>query len=259
MSKLEICALASGSNGNCYYVGNEQEAILIDAGLSARQLQRRLAEKQIDPSKIKAVLITHEHSDHSRGARVLSKRLHIPVYLTKKTYLAMRRAVQPDVPRWFELNKEFQLGEFSVFPFSKQHDAVEACSFRVSYAGRHVGVMTDIGEPCDRVKEHFSMCHAVFLESNYDEDMLMSGPYPYHLKQRVASARGHLSNEQAFQLLEKHAGGQLHTIFLSHLSGQNNTPEKASAVFEPFNKTYRIELTSRHGATDVVSMEIDQE
>lgn len=254
MNKLEICALASGSNGNCYYIGNETEAILVDAGLSARQLQVRLAEKQIPLSKIKAILITHEHSDHSRGARVLSKRLHIPVYLTKKTYLALRRTGQPDVPRWFELDQEFQLGEFSIFPFAKQHDAVDACSFRISYSGKHVGVMTDIGEPCERVKEHLGMCHAVFLESNYDEDMLMNGPYPYYLKQRVASSLGHLSNEQAFRLLKEFGGKELQTVFLSHLSGQNNTPEKAYSVFEPLNKTYQIELTSRHGATDLFSL-----
>ncbi|HKJ41528.1 MAG TPA: MBL fold metallo-hydrolase [Sunxiuqinia sp.] len=254
MTKLEICALASGSNGNCYYIGNETEALLVDAGISARQLQVRLAEKKIDTEKIKAVLITHEHSDHCRGVRVLSKRLRVPVYLTKKTYLAMRRHVQPDVPRWFEPNMEFQLGEFAVFPFAKNHDAADACSFRISYAGKHIGVMTDIGEPCERVKEHFAACHAVFLESNYDEEMLRTGPYPYYLKQRVASDLGHLSNRQAFQLLSEHAGERLHTVLLSHLSGQNNTPEMAYSVFEPLAKTFRIELTSRHAASDVLAI-----
>tara|TARA_R110002050_G_scaffold30469_7_gene78055 strand:- start:10275 stop:11039 length:765 start_codon:yes stop_codon:yes gene_type:complete len=254
VKKLEICALASGSNGNCYYIGNETEALLVDAGLSARQLQLRLAEKQINPSKIKAVLITHEHSDHCRGARVLGKRFGIPVYLSKKTFLAMRKAVQPETPRWFEPNMEFQLGEFAVFPFNKQHDAADACSFRISYAGKHIGVMTDIGEACQRVKDEFARCHAVFLESNYDETMLMNGSYPYYLKQRVSSAVGHLSNEQACLLLKEHAGEQLHTIFLSHLSGENNTPEKAFAAFQAFTTAYKIELTSRYGATEVFAI-----
>lgn len=254
MSKLEICALASGSNGNCYYIGNEKEALLIDAGLSAKQIQVRLSEKQIDISKIKAVLITHEHSDHSRGARVLGKRLHIPVFLTKKTFLALRRAVQPEVPQWFELDAKFRIGAFSIYPFSKQHDAAEACSFRISYEGTHVGVMTDIGEACEQVKLHFSKCHAVFLESNYDEEMLMQGPYPYHLKLRVASDKGHLSNEQACRLVEDHAGEQLHTILLSHISGENNTLEKASAAFQSLQDTYRIELTSRHKAGELIAL-----
>lgn len=251
---IELCALASGSNGNCYYIGNEKEALLVDAGLSARQLQLRMQERQLEPSKIKAILITHEHSDHCRGARVLAKQLKVPVCISKNTYLALSRSLRPENPRWFDPNFEFQVGEFLIFPFSKQHDAIDACSFRITYAGKHIGVMTDIGEPCDRVKEHFSMCHAVFLESNYDEAMLMGGTYPYYLKRRVSSSWGHLSNKQAFDLLTNYAGKELQTIFLSHLSGENNTPQIAFSVFEPFSKTYRIEVTSRHTSTAVISL-----
>lgn len=254
MVKLEICALASGSNGNCYYIGNEHEALLVDAGLSARQLQLRLAHCGLDPVRIKAILITHEHSDHCRGARVLSKRLRVPVYLTKKTFLGMGRAKQPEQVMWFDPDQPFQLGGFEVFPFSKQHDAVEACSFRIGYSGKQVGVMTDIGEPCEQVKNHFSLCHAVFLESNYDEDMLRNGPYPYVLKERVASSHGHLSNNQAVRLATEHASADLQTIFLSHLSGENNTPEKAIEAFQSLRKRYRIELTSRHAPTEVFRM-----
>jgi phosphoribosyl 1,2-cyclic phosphodiesterase len=249
MSKLEICALASGSNGNCYYIGNDDEALLIDAGLSARQLQLRFLEKGIDEAKVKAILITHEHADHARGARVLSKRLQIPVYITKKTFLALSKATRPADPVWFEPNESFAVGRFEVHSFAKQHDAVDACSFRIGYAGRSIGVMTDIGEACERVKEHFSQCHAVFLESNYDEEMLRNGPYPYYLKERVASGRGHLSNVQAFELANEFAGEQLQAIFLSHLSGENNTPELAGAVFNSLRSRFRVELTSRHQPT----------
>lgn len=254
MSKLELCALASGSNGNCYYIGTPDEALLVDAGLSARQLQLRLDERGIDQSKIKAILITHEHADHCRGARVLSKRLHVPVFLTKKTYLAMSRAEQPGHPEWFEPGVSFRLGAFEVFPFAKQHDAVDACSFRIGFDGRQVGVMTDIGEACEQVKSHFAHCHAVFLESNYDEEMLWNGPYPYFLKERVASSNGHLSNVQAFQLASECGGEHLTAIFLSHLSGENNTPERAGEVFEPLSSRFRIELTSRVGATEIFSI-----
>lgn len=250
-NKLEVCALASGSNGNCYYIGNDHEALLVDVGLSARQLQLRIQEKGIEEGKIKAILITHEHCDHARGARVLSKRLHVPVYITKKTFLALSKSSRPADVVWFELNQSFQLGEFEVHAFSKQHDAVEACSFRVSYAGKHVGVMTDIGEVCEQVKIHFSACDAVFLESNYDEEMLMSGPYPYYLKQRVSSDLGHLSNLQAFRLVDEFAGENLKTIFLSHLSGENNTPEIADAVFNPLRSRFQVELTSRHQSTSI--------
>jgi len=255
VAKLEICALASGSNGNCYYIGNDQEAILVDAGLSARQLQIRMQERGINPSTIKAVLVTHEHGDHCRGVRVFSKRLgDVPVYLTKKTFLAIRRNQQPAGAVWFDPGVPFRVGHFEVFPFAKQHDAVDACSFRIRYDDRHVGVMTDIGEPCEQVKRHFSMCDAVFLETNYDEDMLWEGPYPYYLKQRVSSAFGHLSNEQAFRLAESFAGERLKMILLSHLSAENNTPEKAFSAFHPLQKSYCIELTSRQASTRVYSI-----
>lgn len=252
MSKLEICALASGSNGNCYYIGNDEEALLVDAGLSARQLQLRFQEKGIAEHKIKAILITHEHADHARGARVLSKRLQIPVYITKKTFLALSKANRPAETVWFEPDEAFVVGKFEVHSFAKQHDAVDACSFRVGYAGRNVGVMTDIGEVCDRVKAHFSQCHAVFLESNYDEEMLRNGPYPYYLKERVASSKGHLSNVQAFELASDFAGEQLQTVFLSHLSAENNTPELADSVFNPLRSRFRVELTSRHEPTEML-------
>ncbi len=251
---LEICALASGSNGNCYYIGNSHTAILVDAGLSARQIQLRMQARGLPARKVKAIFITHEHSDHCRGARVLSKRLDIPVYLTKKTFLALRKAVQPELVRWFSPGDSIKLGELEIHSFLKNHDAVDACSFRISYSGKEIGVMTDIGEPCERVKEHFSKCHAVFIESNYDDEMLMNGSYPYFLKRRVSSSYGHLSNEQSFELVKNFAGAQLQTIFLSHLSGENNTPQKASEAFSTLNDKYNVVLTSRSEPSEIVSI-----
>ncbi len=251
---LEICALASGSNGNCYYIGNHHSAVLIDAGLSARQLQLRLVAKNLSTKKIKAIFITHEHSDHCRGARVLSKRLRIPVYLTKKTYLAIRKSEQPELVRWFQPGDSVELGELTIHSFLKKHDAVEACSFRISYSGKEVGVMTDIGEACDQVKEQLSKCHAVFIESNYDEDMLWNGPYPYFLKRRVASSYGHMSNIQSFDLVNEHAGSHLQTIFLSHLSGENNTPEKAFESFQSLQDKHQILVASRTEPSEIITL-----
>ncbi|MGQ8335986.1 MBL fold metallo-hydrolase [Sunxiuqinia sp. A32] len=248
---LEICALASGSNGNCYYIGNDQSAVLVDVGLSARQIQLRMSSRKLSAEKVKAIFISHEHSDHCRGARVLSKRLRIPVFLTKKTYLAIRPAEKPELVRWFEPGQEIEIGNIKVSTFLKKHDAVEACSFRLTYGGKEIGVMTDIGEPCDRVIDHFSKCHAVFLESNYDDDMLQNGPYPYYLKRRVSSSVGHLSNVQALELVQNHAGEQLEMLLLSHLSGENNTPDKALESFKPCNGNYKIVLTSRKEASEV--------
>ena len=251
-NKVTICALASGSNGNCYYIGNETGAILIDAGISARSLQLRLTETELYHTGIKAILITHEHSDHCRSVRSVSKRLgNIPVYLTKDTYLAIPNKDRPSNVAWFDKNTPFSINDFSIFPFSKQHDAADACSFRIVCNEKHIGVMTDIGTVCENVKKHFTQCHAVFLESNYDEDMLWSGSYPTYLKRRVASDYGHLSNNQSSQLAEFFAGRDLEVIFLSHISQENNTLEKAMDAFIKLSLSCLIKPTSRFGPAEV--------
>ncbi|MFW6246399.1 MAG: MBL fold metallo-hydrolase [Tangfeifania sp.] len=248
---LEICAIASGSNGNCYYIGNEKDAVLIDTGISCKQILKRMAEKKLNPLKIKAVFISHEHSDHMRGARVLAKRLNIPVWLTAKTYYAAFKNMQPDYPQFFTPGSELQIGEFTIHPFLKNHDAAEPCSFRVEYSGKNIGVFTDIGEACNNVTSQLAQCDALFLESNYDEQMLTNGPYPFFLKKRVSSSYGHLSNNQALELLEMHGGTNLKCVFLSHLSAENNTPELALASFKTLESKLDVRLTSRYEAGEV--------
>src|SRR5690554_1138948 len=194
---IEICAIASGSNGNCYYIGNNTDAVLIDAGISCRQILLRMKEKGLDPAKVRAVFISHEHSDHMRGARVLEKKLNVPVYITARTFISAYRNMQPAWPRYFEPGSQTVVGNFTIHSFSKNHDASEPCSFRIEYKGKNIGVLTDIGEPCSNVTTHLALCDALFLETNYDEDMLMNGRYPWYLKKRIASSVGHLSNVQA--------------------------------------------------------------
>ena len=252
---LEICAIASGSNGNCYYIGNEDNAVLIDAGISRKQIILRMAERGLDVSKIKAVFISHEHSDHIRGAYVLGKRLNIPVYLTAKTYNSAYKNMRPLYPRFFTLNVPVQLNGFTIFPFSKNHDAAEPCSFRIKYENIHIGVFTDIGNPCENVTTQLGICNGVFMETNYDEKMLWEGKYPWHLKNRIASENGHLSNRQAFQLLDKHAGNNLKCVFLSHLSQENNTPEIAYKTIAPLKDRFEIKLTSRTQPGEVYRFE----
>ncbi len=249
---IEICALASGSNGNCYYIGNCSDAVLIDAGISARRIIARMRERNLNSGKLKAVFISHEHADHTSGARVLAKRLNIPVYLTSKTYAAMYPVHQPAAPRFFHPGNEITAGSFIIHPFLKNHDAVEPCSFRVEHNGLSVGVFTDIGIPCHRVIHHLSRCHAIFLESNYDSEMLWRGSYPWPLKQRIASGRGHMSNDQAFELLQNHSGMQLQMVFLSHLSAENNTVETAMNRFMQLGNKYKIYPTSRYAPGEVV-------
>ncbi|MBN1157946.1 MAG: MBL fold metallo-hydrolase [Bacteroidales bacterium] len=249
---IELCALASGSNGNCYYIGNRHEAVLIDAGISAKRIISRMHQKNLDPAKIIAVFISHEHSDHTSGTRVLSKKLKIPFYLTAKTYAAMYSAHRPDAPRFFVPGARVNAGSFIIHTFPKNHDAVEPCSFRIEYSGIHTGVFTDIGSFSEQVVLHLNKCHAVFLETNYDERMLQEGTYPWPLKKRIASEQGHLSNDQAFELLASHSGCQLKTVFLSHLSAENNTPDVAMSRFMDIAERFRIHFTSRTAPSEVV-------
>lgn len=251
---LEICAIASGSNGNCYYIGNEKDAVLIDAGISCKQILIRMRERNLNPSKIKAVFISHEHSDHMRGVRGVSKKLHVPIFLTSKTYYGSYRNLRPDQPKLFIPGDVVEVGEFSIHSFHKNHDASEPCSFRVQYKNKNIGVFTDIGEACENVTQHLKLCNGLFLETNYDEKMLWEGSYPYFLKQRVASNVGHLSNKQAFELLENHAGENLKCVFLSHLSKENNTPEIARDSMQTLTSRFDVKLTSRYEAGEVYTL-----
>jgi len=248
---LEICAIASGSNGNCYYIGNEKDAVLVDAGISCKQILFRMKERNLNPSKIKAVFVSHEHSDHMRGVRGVNRKLQIPVYLTAKTYYGSYRNLRPDYPKLFVPGVVINVGEFSIHSFLKNHDAAEPCSFRIQYKNKNIGVFTDIGEACENVTQHLHECDGIFLESNYDEKMLWEGRYPFFLKQRVASGVGHLSNKQAFELLQTHAGENLRCVFLSHISKENNTPEIAINSMQPFTSRFEIKLTSRFEAGEV--------
>jgi phosphoribosyl 1,2-cyclic phosphodiesterase len=251
---LTICAIASGSNGNCYYIGNSQEAILVDAGISARRTIARMILKNLDPSLIKAIFITHEHSDHTCGARVMSKKLKVPVYVTSQTYMAMHPSSRPLAPRFFNPGTQISIGLFHIFPFLKRHDAAEPCSFRIEYKGLQTGVFTDLGSACENVIRHFNQCHVVFLETNYDEKMLWNGQYPWPLKKRIASEYGHLSNDQAFELLSRNSGSQLHTVLLSHLSAENNTPDTALTRFSELENRFKIVVNSRYEAGEVIRM-----
>jgi phosphoribosyl 1,2-cyclic phosphodiesterase len=249
---LEICAIASGSNGNCYYIGNEKDAVLIDAGISCKQILLRMGQKGLMPQKIRAVFISHEHSDHIRGVRVLSKRLNIPVWLTAKTYYASYKNMQPAYVKFFTPGTELHAGELKIYPFLKNHDGAEPCSFRVEYKNKNVGVFTDIGEPCENVICQLAKCNALFLETNYDEEMLINGSYPFFLKKRIASSLGHLSNIQAFKLLEALNGNNLKYVLLSHISAENNTPDLALSALSKLSAKYNIRLTSRTGAADLI-------
>ena len=221
---------------------------MIDAGISTKKIMLRMDETGLQASKVRGIFISHEHSDHVHGVRVLSKRLGIPAWFTQGTLDSLKFGEQPEFIKIFTPDKAIKVGSITIHPFLKNHDAKEPCSFRIEHDDWHIGVFTDIGEACQRVIQHLRKCHAIFIETNYDREMLWNGVYPYHLKSRVASAVGHLSNDQAFELIRDHAGPELVHVFLSHLSGENNRPEIAAECFKALSDRFSVQLTSRHSA-----------
>ncbi len=256
---MKIASIASGSNGNCYYLENDDDAILVDAGVSARQIINRMANLDLSMSKVRAVLISHEHADHVRGVDVLSRRFTVPILMTRKTYASYGKLISSALLNFFAPEEQIKIGRILIHPFLKYHDAAEPCSFLISSEGWNVAVLTDIGLACSNVISHVKDADAIFLETNYDEDMLSKGPYPPFLKARIASNRGHLSNRQAGMIALEHASARLKHVILSHISENNNTPELAFQTFNHFigqRKDLKPELSvaSRYRESRLVSL-----
>ena len=256
---IKITALASGSNGNCYYFATKNEAVLVDVGISCKQVLLRMEKLGLDITLVKGILVTHEHSDHIRGIEVLSRKFNVPVYITKRTFENSGLHIQEHLLKLIDRGDELKIGEIDIMPFCKNHDAAEPCSYALHYSGRKVCVMTDIGKKCDNVVNHIGDCDAVFLESNYDDVMLEEGGYPIYLKRRIAGDNGHLSNYQAALLILEHATPKLKHVFLSHLSGNNNTPDLAYGTFTNIVKERKdlklnVIKTSREQETGVVTL-----
>ena len=228
---LTLCMLSSGSKGNSIYISDGSTSILVDAGLSGIEIERRMKSKELFPEKLDAIVVSHEHADHIHGVGVLSRRYRIPVYISRKTF----KAASPFIGEICEYNK-FECGEMftinnlSFHPFSISHDAEDTAGFTVSNNSTKIGIATDLGIATTMVKEHLKKCSVLILEANHDPDMLANGPYPWPLKQRIKSRTGHLSNEQSKALLQEIQHDGLEHVILSHLSETNNTPQKAVSV-----------------------------
>lgn len=248
---LYIASINSGSNGNCYYVGNNTDAVLIDAGLSCREIEKRMARMGLSMSKIRAIFISHEHSDHISAVPVLSKKYQLPVYLTPRTNFTGRQFLQSNLVYSLTSYMAVNIAGLSITAFPKMHDAAEPHSFTVTYNGVKIGVMTDIGVACDHVIRSFSNCHAAFLEANYDEEMLMDGRYPFHLKRRISGGRGHLSNSQALRLFIDHKPSYMSHLLLAHLSRDNNNPQLVEDMFKHYAGNTHVAVASRFCETAV--------
>jgi phosphoribosyl 1,2-cyclic phosphodiesterase len=248
---LFIASLNSGSNGNCYYIGNDQDAVLIDAGISCRETERRMARLNLHMAKVKAIFISHEHGDHIRGLTVLAKKYRLPVYITPATLRNSPVQLEPLNTFSFEAFKPVNIGTLFVTSFPKLHDAADPHSFLISGNDTTVGVFTDIGACCSNVIDHFQRCDAVFLETNYDAKMLEEGFYPFHLKKRIRGGHGHLSNHQALQLCQAQRSPSLSHILLSHLSRENNDPFLALELFQDNFPDINISVASRFEESQV--------
>ena len=248
---LYTCSLNSGSNGNCYYIGNESEAVLVDAGISCKEIEKRLKSLNLQIEKIKAVFISHEHSDHIKGIESLANKFKLPVYITPVTYNNGRLNIDNNLIRNFNTIESVTIGNLTVKAFSKKHDAGDPHSFTISGNDVTIGVFTDIGQICSNTIEYFSCCHAVYLESNYDEELLENGNYPYFLKHRIRGGNGHLSNSQALELFVKFKPSFMSHVFLSHLSKDNNCPDLVYRLFSEHANGTEIIVASRLNETGV--------
>lgn len=225
---MKFTPLASGSSGNSFLLQSNGSALLIDAGLSGKQITMRLERVGVDTGSLRGILVSHEHSDHVKGVGVLSRKFKLPVFVNSGTWRAVRKSVgQVHQLEIFETGRIFEIDRFRVHPFSVPHDCADPVGFRISSGAAKIGIATDLGTPTALVTSLLTGVQLVVLESNHDPRMLRDGPYPWELKQRVRSRLGHLSNEESAQLLERIVSDELQAVILAHMSETNNRPELA--------------------------------
>lgn len=229
-SKLSLFSFSTGSCGNCLYVSDGTEALLVDAGVGIRTVKRAALEYGLNMNALQGVLITHDHTDHVKAAGHLAKAYHLRVYATAKVHRGMAYTrTQAPVPRsqcqLIEPDTPFMLGHFHITPFALPHDASENVGYAISSAGETLVVMTDIGHITNNVRKYIAAADQLVIEADFDEDMLRKGPYPQQLKERITGGHGHLSNAQTAHILAEHWHPRLRTICLCHISEQNNRPE----------------------------------
>jgi phosphoribosyl 1,2-cyclic phosphodiesterase len=243
---FQIAVLASGSKGNSAVIRTSKTKILLDAGLSGKRIMGSMAALRLNPQKLDAVVVSHEHNDHIRGAGIICRRLKVPLYISQKTYESCNQKLGklPAGQIHFEIGKKFRIKDLEIEPFVSSHDAVDSCNFIFKKSGstRKLALVTDVGYSSRLMLMKLRETTTLVLESNHDEKMLLDGEYPWHLKQRVKSKHGHLSNNQAVGVISQIVHPQLENLVLAHLSENNNLPDLARKTMMSFLQEIKHEL-----------------
>ena len=241
---IKFNSLASGSKGNCYYLETKESKILIDLGLSAKEVEYRLSLVGVDPADITAVLVSHEHNDHIRGVGAFSRRYGTKVYINYPTLKNGLTKTKKINAHEFDSQENFVINDLTVTPFSISHDAADPVGFTFSAYDKKVGIATDLGIATNLVKTNLTGCDMLIIESNHDHEMLMSGPYPWFLKQRVRGRHGHLSNSAALELIHEVVTQKTKHIVFAHMSETNNHEKMVyTNVIESYKKEINSKLT----------------
>ena len=224
---MKLCSIASGSSGNCSYIGSSQAGLLVDAGISGKKIEKGLESIGVDPSSLKGILITHEHSDHIKGVGVLARKYQLPIYGTAETINAMLKSssigrIPEGLFRFVKPDCSFMIEDIQVNPFSISHDAANPVCYTFESENKKIGYATDLGKYDDYIVKNLKDSNLLFLEANHDVNMLMVGAYPYYLKQRILGDHGHLSNDLSAKLICELLHDKLQNIILAHLSKENN-------------------------------------
>ena len=262
---MKIISLQSGSNGNCFYVETENVRLLIDAGISGRQAELRLAEHGRDIRDVDALLITHDHSDHAKSMGIFQRKFGMPVYVTRRTLAASQRYLKVgkmERVRIFTAGSSLSFGDVIVHSIPTPHDSAEGLAYVVEDDQHRVGILTDLGHAFDGLRDVLRSLDAVIIESNYDHRMLRDGAYPPRLKKRISGSGGHLSNDDSALLLkdalqqsEDVESPRLRWACLCHLSEDNNCPEKALQTHrDTLGEEFPIYVASRYGVGPIMEL-----
>ena len=265
---MRLCSIASGSSGNCIYVGSDTSHVLVDVGISGKRIEAGLNSIELTSRDIDAILITHEHSDHIQSLGVMARKYQIPIYTTGGTVDAIERngglgKLPEGIFHEIREDEPFAIGDLTIRPFTIPHDAAQPVGYRLECGDQSVGVATDLGNYNEYIVDQLQNLDAVLLEANHDIRMLQVGRYPYYLKQRILGDRGHLSNENAGRLLCRLLHDNLKAVFLGHLSKENNYEELAYETVcsevtmgdNPYRSgDFRIQVAKRDCISDLITV-----